>query len=76
MLRYYVLIASVIGFGSSVWAESHATETTEAHEAGTDLVVGFEDISGALRYEPGAPVTLDLRGTTAGGSAPDPGVIG
>ncbi|MHC4419631.1 MAG: AsmA family protein [Planctomycetota bacterium] len=42
----------------------------ELKEAGADIAMSFDDLAGALEYEPGGPVRLQLAGTTAGGSAP------
>jgi len=44
--------------------------SVELKEAGRDGVLRLDDLAGALEYEPGGPVRLNLAGATAGGSAP------
>ncbi|MHC4079956.1 MAG: hypothetical protein ACYSU2_01415, partial [Planctomycetota bacterium] len=44
--------------------------SVELREAGRDGALRLDDLAGALEYEPGGPVRLNLAGTTAGGTAP------
>ncbi|MHC4710926.1 MAG: AsmA family protein, partial [Planctomycetota bacterium] len=44
--------------------------SVELKEAGRDGALRLDDLAGALEYEPGGPVRLNLAGATAGGTAP------
>ena len=72
MVRYYFLIASMIGFGSSALPEDVTTDTTGVQDAGTDLLEHVVDPEAAAEIYQNS--CRACHGNNARGAASYPGL--